>query len=138
MVDFNNEATITTPSIDIVKVLILQARANVLEALEHYNKNVSKGIDIEQSVLRARIGVWFLEHQAYLKRTKKPEEYDTLYNKMLNKIFFTETNLTNEEILELISELNTIIDKLGITKLDFRKVYDRTKIELDNENNELG
>jgi hypothetical protein len=138
MVDFNNEATISTPSVDIVKVLILQARANVLEALEDYNKKLSKGLDADQSIIKSRIGTWFIEHQAYLIRNLKTAEYETLKKDFFDKIFFNPKDLTPAEIMGLIIELNIIIDKLNLTKVDYRQVYDRTRIELDNFNNELG
>ena len=62
MVDFNNEATIGTPAANVVKILILQARANAIEALEFYNKRTSLGVEANQTTLKDRLGSWFLEH----------------------------------------------------------------------------
>lgn len=137
MVDFNNEATIGTPSANVVKILLLQARANVLDALEFYNKQTSIGVDGNQAMLRARIGTWFMEHQAYLCRTLNPDDYTRLYDLVEKKIFFSTNDITKQEILSIIIELNKVMDKLRITKVDLRKDYNRTDIEMDNQENEL-
>jgi hypothetical protein len=38
MVDYNNEATVTTPPSDILKISILERRALFINALEKYNE----------------------------------------------------------------------------------------------------
>jgi len=127
MVDFNNETTIGTPALDIVRVLILQARANVFEALEDYHKKESQGIDPGLYIVRARLTTWFLEHQAYLKRTLKPEDYEPLARELVaNKI-------NKQRIMETIYLLNEILDGLNLTKLDIKKRYDRTRVEEENK-----
>ena len=65
MVDFNTDATVSSPAANLVKILLLQARANALEALEFLNKKESSGVQFEQAMIKARLGTWFLEHQAY-------------------------------------------------------------------------
>ena len=137
MVDFNNEATIGTPAANIVKILLLQARANVIEALEVYNKKLTEGIDIGQSVVRARIGTWFLEHQAYLERSLKPKEYQTLLERFKTNFFFNEKDIDNKIILDTIIELNKVLDQLRITRVDLKRQYDKTDIEEDNKQNDL-
>lgn len=137
MVDFNNEATIGTPAANIVKILLLQARANVLEALEVYNKKLNQGIEVSQDIIKARIGTWFLEHQAYLKRSLKPEEYQTLYEKFKTNFFFNEKELNNEIILDTVIELNKVMDQLRITRVDLKRQYDKSNIEEDNKQNDL-
>ena len=68
MVDFNNEITVGTPAADVVKILILQARANVFDSLEKYNRDKNRNIESDKATLKARLGTWFLEHEAFIKR----------------------------------------------------------------------
>jgi len=137
MVDFNNEATIGTPAINIVKILILQARANVLEALEVYNKKISQGVSWDQAILKARILTWFIELQAYLERALKPEDYEQFIKKVKDDYLFNETDIEKADLISLIIELNKTMDELRITRIDLRRQYDKTNIEEDNLQNEL-
>lgn len=137
MVDFNNEATIGTPAANVVKILILQARANVLEALEKYNQQASSGIESSSGFLVARLGSWFLEHQAYLKRTLNKKDYEELIKNWQGKILLNTDAPSQEEILEMILHLNEICDKLRLTRIDLKANYDRTLIEEDNKHNDL-
>lgn len=137
MVDFNNDATIGTPAVNIVKILLLQARANVLESFEFYNKKISQGIEADQSHLKARILTWFLEHQSYLKRTLKKEQYKEILEKMKKDFLFNEKELSKEKFLDMVMELNNIMDNLRLTRVDLKKQYDKSDIEEDNKQNEL-
>jgi len=137
MVDFNKEATIGTPAHNVVKILLLQARANVLEALEDYNKKMCKGIEADQSILKSRLLTWFLEHQAYLDRNLKKKDWVQMQNRAKESLFFNQDELKPEKIWEFIKDLNKIIDKLKVTRVDTRVSYDRSNVELDNEMNEL-
>jgi len=137
MVDFNKEATIGTPAHNVVKILLLQARANVLEALEDYNKKMSKGIEADQSILKSRLLTWFLEHQAYLDRNLKKKDWVQMQNRAKESLFFNQEELEPEKIWDFIKDLNKIIDKLKVTRVDTRVAYDRSNVELDNEMNEL-
>ena len=125
MVDFNNDTTIGTPAVDIVRVLILQARANVYEALELYYKVKFSGVSARLNIVKARLITWFLEHQAYIKRideAKFKEIKKTLFNNSIDEA----------TVLDLIFFFNELLDKLKITMIDTRKQYDRSKIEDEN------
>jgi len=136
MVDFNNEATIGTPAVDIVRVLILQARENLLDSLEIYIKKTNASVDWPQDSLRSRILTLFFHLQSYYKRTLTKTEYKDLYNKY-TKVFFNSEELTKEEILDFVTSLNDTLDDLRLTRIDNKRVYDRTNIEEDNKENGL-
>lgn len=136
MVNFNNETSVSTPATNIVKILLLEARYNSLIALEFYNSKVSAGISSDQALLRARLGTWFMEHQAYLLRTSTSTEEKKRYKEIKDNLFFKKGNLEYNIILDIIECLNAVMDKLKINKLDTRKQYDTTNVEEDNEANE--
>ncbi len=137
MVDFDNEATVGTPSANVVKILILQARANALESLEHYNKQMSEGVQASQGTLKGRLGSWFLEHSPYIKRTKGSKEDLKEFEEIQDLIFFNMKELEDLELKRIVNYLNEICDTIKLTRIDLKRAYDRTLIEEDNKNNEL-
>jgi len=132
MVDlFNNETNTGRPAVDIVRILVLQSRENAFESFEVYNKNKNRGIQADQSTLRARLLTWFMQHQAYIERNS----IDT--KEEIEELLFKEQDIKDSEIKKILYFLNAIIDKLNITKLDTHRIYDRTNIEEDNKENDL-
>jgi len=136
MVNFNNENTVSTPAANIVKLLLIEARYNSFLALEEYNSKISGSVNYNQGRVRARLGTWFLEHQAYLDRTFTKVEDITEIEAVKRDLFFNKKDLEYSRILEIVVFLNNVIDKLKITKLDTKHQYDTTDIEADNKENE--
>ena len=136
MVNFNNETTVSTPAANIVKLLVIEARYNSFLAFEEYNSKISVSINQNQGRVRARLGTWFLEHQAYLDRTFKKAEDIIEIDAVKTDLFFNKKDLEYTRILEIIIFLNNVMDKLRITKLDTKQQYDTTDIEEDNKHNE--
>lgn len=128
MVDFNNETTVSTPAVDIVRVLILQRRADLMEALEDYLKKDSLGYSQSINIVKARLYTLFLEVSGMLKR-RAPEDYARL-----------EVGIRGlddvEDIIKIILEFNNILDSVGLTKIDTRKKFDSSIAE--NENMDKG
>ena len=128
MVDFNDSTTVGTPAVDIFRVEALQAQANTFEAFELYKKQKERGIDPDLAITKSRLVTWFLIHQPYIKRTKKKNEYDAIHNVLL-----VDEEIEEEKVIEILLYLNELIDSLNITKLDTKKVYDKTKWEQENK-----
>jgi len=42
-----------------------------------------------------------------------------------------------KELEKVIYQLNEVLDDLGITKIDTKKVFDTTRVELENQNKNL-
>jgi len=134
MVDFNNETTVSTPATNIVKVLLLQARAVLFEALEQYYTHKFNGITPNISVARARLLIAFLELQGYLKRTlpkDRAKEEQKTYSQVFEKLDSEE--FEEKDMKDLVQFLNVKLDKLNITKIDTHKEYDRSSWEQDNK-----
>jgi len=126
MVDFNNEATIGTPAIDIVRVSILQRRYDLFEAFEDYKKKRFSGSGVTLSVVRARLISFFCDLQAMLKRRLKEEDYEEIVTTIFN-------SNKEEEILNIILRLNEELDTIRLTRVDTQRVYDRTIVEKENK-----
>jgi len=125
MVDFNNETTVSTPAVDIVRVLILQRRADLMEALEDYIKKEGLGYSQSINIVKARLYTMFLEISGMLKR-RAPQDYARLETGIRG---LEET----EDIIKIVLEFNNILDDIGLTKIDTRKKFDSTIAELENE-----
>lgn len=140
MVDFNNEITVGTPAADVVKILILQARANVFDSLEKYNRDKNRNIESDKATLKARLGTWFLEHEAFIRRQisnikKKQEQKEALaeFNTRLHDFLISEEEIKDIDLIDHVCYLNKVCDDIRITRIDTRKQYDRTRWEKDNK-----
>lgn len=130
MVDFNNQTTVGTPAVDIVRVLILERRANLFEAIESYTKQEHQGISPSISVVQARLYVLFLELQAQFKRKLDKKEYDILHTQVKSKKI--------DDIMGGLETINNYLDQIKLTMLDNKKVYDPTSVENENKIKGLG
>jgi len=126
MVNFNNETTVTTPAGDVVKILLLQRRADLFEAIEKYHKEIYQGVSSTLSIIRARLFSLFLEMQGALNRKLKELDYLTHLDTIKNSTDFN-------SLLDETYFLNVQLDNMGLTKIDTRKQYDNTNVETENK-----
>jgi ABC-type lipopolysaccharide export system ATPase subunit len=125
MVDFNNEATIGTPAVDVVRILVLQRHSDLIEAWESYIKQRNLGIQANLSVTRARLVSMFLQIHPTIKRKLSPENYTK---------FFNELRGTDEAtVYKNIMIINEILDEVRITRIDTKLHYDRTYVEKEDK-----
>lgn len=125
MVDFNNEATIGTPAIDVVRILVLQRRADLFDAIERYHKLMYQGTAPDITIVRARLVSLFLEIQGALKRREKKDDYIIIKNKVHSD--------NSEHIFQAIYYLNEYLDDMRLTRLDNKPHVDKTKWEAGNK-----
>lgn len=128
MVDFNNETTISTPSYDVVKILILQRRYDLMEAIEHFKKQENSGldnIDVYLPYIRTRLLSLYLELYPMIMR-KKNKVYITDLEEGINSQDY-------EELLGMVKKLLIFIDDLKITAIDTKRKIDTTRIEKVNQ-----
>ena len=113
MVDFNNDVTVGTPAVDIVRVLILQRRNDVIEAFEHYYKQEEVGYDQEVAPIRARLKSLFLEIAAMITRHEGkgagPEIWKSIESGEV------------DELLDVFIRLNFLLDDVKLTRIDLKK-----------------
>lgn len=134
MVDFNNETTVGTPPGDVVKIVVLERREQVIEALEKYHWIASADQDTshKRDILRARIMAFWYQLQAMVKRrlAKAQPEGAPSYDEVKKAI----TDAKEEdELIEAYEWMNEFVDDLGLTVIDSRPKYDRSIAEEANE-----
>lgn len=122
MVDFNSEATVSAAAIDILRILILQRRNDVIDSIEGYRK-LEAHSEPEASVIRARLYSLFLEIQPMIKR--KHDDYDDILKGCLSKEF----NILTETFLLI----NEFLDKNRLIRIDMKEIYDSTRTSSEDK-----
>jgi hypothetical protein len=131
MVNFNNETTATVAPHALIKILILQRRHDFIEAQEHYYKFLSEDVEtfISLEMVIARLRSLYLETKSLVDRhwSKKEEreKFEFIFNKNKKK--------TIEDVVDAFIVLNSLLDKVGLLRIDTRKQYDTTNWEKSNE-----
>ena len=128
MVDFNNETTITRPAVDIERVLVLQRRNDCIESYESYIRTRLNGVESSDSTFRSRVLGLFIELKASLKR-HYPKEWEEV-----------EENIKtgdSEKLFNAFDLINDFLDTIKLTRLDTNKVYDSTRVEVENKERKL-
>jgi hypothetical protein len=124
MVNFDSDSTITTPPLDILKILMLQRREDVFSAIEAYKRDASKGIETGTAYIQSRIwGLWMQVEPSY-KKNAKTEEYEGLKK-------LVDSGDINE-LIKAIYIINAYLYDKHATKWDTKKTYDGTRSEIEN------
>lgn len=124
MVDFNNETTVSTPAVDVVRILILQRRNDVIESIEHYYKTAESNVEADLGVIKARILSLYLELQGLVDK-KLDEEIQALSVEIFDSDI--------KELLDVFTKINKLLYDINLTKIDVRLDYDTTDIEAENK-----
>jgi len=134
MVDFNSEGTISKPPKEIVQLIIIERLYNFLEADEHYTKTLLNGASLGSAVCRARLRSLFLVCHEMLKRKCEKEDYEKLRKYCLNLKHKPE----EDDMMDAFMIILTVLDKLGLIKLDTKPVINRHRTEEANKQHGYG
>lgn len=129
MVDFNNEATITTAPHDVIKIMYLERRKYVIDAIEKINEVKTKGIKPPIHILRSRLIALFHELEPALNRSTPAETMDLLYSNVHSQ--------DENELLEGFYVLNKWFDDKSLTKIDTKAQIDTRRVINVNRQNGL-
>lgn len=130
MVDFNNDTTITGRSAeDILRVIIMERRYNLFDAVENYVKLDAEGNATERdaALIKARAYALFLEIEETVKRNLGKDEEG--YAELLSCI----NSNKYENLLKAVRILMYILDKVKLTRLDTRRPYDQTRVATEDK-----
>lgn len=128
MVDFNNETTIGKPPKELVALIIIEKLYNFLEADEDYSKKRLSGAKWPLSTSRARLRNLYLVCYALLKRRLAPEAFEKI-----RKLCEENGEAQEKDVLQAFKEITTLLDTLGLTKLDDKPVFNRGRVEESNK-----
>lgn len=133
MVDFNNDTTVATPPGEVVKIVVLERREQVIEALEgHHSVGGEVDTSHKTQVLKARTMAFWYQVQAMVKRRLKDAkggDDDPTYEEMKEMIADAEGF---DQLVVVYEWLNEFVDDMGLTYIDGRPRYDRRNVEEAN------
>lgn len=124
MVDFDNESTITTAPKEIIKILLLERRKYLIDAMEFTWKKKTAKIKPDLSLLSSRLVAVFYELYNTLSSF-----YDTATFTALKADVFSGDLVRMEDAFVKIDKW--YYDK-QLTKIDNIKKYDTTNVEEEN------
>lgn len=119
MVNFNNEVTVGTPAVDVVRIIILNRWWDLQEAMEEFNKHKFFNKNYSNAIIKARALTLYYCTISMLKRKAMADKV----KKMIDE----------DKIEDAYLEMSEVLDAVNLTKIDTRKSYDRTKIEEANK-----
>lgn len=129
MVNFNSDFISQKPPIDVVNLLIIEDWFNLKISFENYINQSLKKQTIPISESRSRLASLFLSCYNMLSRHLPEEKFNTI------KIICLDINTVYEyiDVVDCYIEIATVLDKVGITKLDNKKIIDRSRVEEENK-----
>jgi hypothetical protein len=130
MADQSNVQTTIGSPIEWYKLEVLRDTVNVKEAWESYNKQKSQGYSVDLGIIRARTQSLYNSLVAYLGRKFDEKKFKS----MREKLFFQISDPTDRELLQIYWDIQIQLDKDNITKMDTRRSYDGTRVEMENKN----
>lgn len=136
MVDFNSEATVTTPDWQVLKILALEKRENLILSVEFYWKNKYTDAETGQEIpiIKARLWCLYYELEGWLNRAYSKKKTGAKDLVELKKKF--ESNNIHT-LLEAVTALNSFMDEQGLTRIDTKQVYDKNRVEVENAKHQL-
>ena len=129
MVDFNSEATTTTPPQNILKLMALERFNYVLDALEAYKRLDYKKVQAHPYEVKARLYTLSALLEGMLKRELLPKDYLLMKKRFASDSF--------KEIEEGFVELCVYLDKKNLTRIDTKKSYDSRMVVVEDEQKQL-
>lgn len=128
--DFNNEATMGKPPKEVISFIIIEKVYNFLEADEDYAKKTLQGAGVSYAIPQARLRNLFFVSHTLLKRNMKEKDFDAITSIALNT---QHKAVEHDDILECFGRIFEVLDKVGLWKIDTKKVYERHRIEQSNK-----
>ena len=115
MVDFSNDVTVSTPAVDVMRIIILEARNNLLESIETYHLRKADGHTPRPSIMKSRLLRLFQEIEFTLKRNLEEQEFNDL------EAFVKDFEDTEpEDILGASKIILRVLDTVQLTKIDVK------------------
>lgn len=130
MVDYNNDVTVTTPPMDVLKISILERRSLVINSIESYTKMYvrSQGsIEDYKHIISSLSALWYEIRAAYTAQNPDNTFERDLYNIMKSDI------IEIEKLKKLFADLDDFLYSKKLTRFDSRTPTDMFNIEEVNE-----
>lgn len=128
MVNFEDGATVGTPPQELLKILVLQSREDVLSAWKGYFQTSSRTGQERTEALASNMRAFFMQVQEMIRNDYGKDQEG--FNKLQNTILSTQEP---RELMKAWNTINEILYKKNIIKIDTRRQVDQFNVEATNE-----
>jgi len=138
MVNFESDTLLTTNKGEILNLIILGRRDELLNTFQRYMKariSNSSSIATEEHNLRSSLFVLFLEVEIPLsRRLISQDRQEILIN--LREFVYSIDVVKPSDLIDSYNVINKFLDDINLTKIDTKKRFDSRLVE--DENTEKG
>lgn len=130
MVNFNSDGAFTTNKGHILELVILGRRDELLNAFQLWNESYvsnSSREELHRSKLRAVLFSLFLEIERPLFRKLSSSDYTLIHDTLTARDM-----LSASDLVKIYMLINTALDDLNLIKIDNKRSYDSTNVEVEN------
>jgi len=127
MIDNNVQTTIGSP-IEWYKLEIMRDIVSLKDAWEGYSKAGSSGFPLDLGTIRARTQSLIYSLYGYLMKKWKPVDMNKIKQQLFIDPFINEVDLR-----EIFFSIQIQLEQDNITRIDTRRAYDGTRVELENK-----
>lgn len=125
MSQFSSLATVTRSAEDIVRITILNARFNFLEALEKYMQVSERGLNVDLSVSKARLVTLWLEIRSTYYDKRGVDKGAVLHAKVFS------IN-SKDDLVNVYCVIDSFLYEIKLTFIASKTVYDTFLPEAEN------
>lgn len=118
--------TLTVPPNDVLKILILEKRENLVESIESYHRVDGSGSTADIYEVKARLISLWLELQSAYKNDKGQEKHDL-------KEAEIKAAVSIDALVECFKWLSEWLYDKRLTKFDSKEHYDRSRVVSSNK-----
>lgn len=133
MVDFNNSTIVGKSRTDIVNIIIIQRWNDSIDAIRLYYERKAKGLDKGMIEFQAEMASLYYQIQEMIitnLETGKEKKYKT------NKDILEDIESGEEEkVFKAWNYMSNLLYEKGITKIDKKELYDRSRVFESNRRN---
>lgn len=131
MVDFNSKELFTANKSEILNLIILGRRDELINTFQLWREKVfaNSGEQLKlEHKLRSCLFSIYLELEQPLTRKLDKEQII-----LIEDVVLTNQRVEEKEILTAFKLINGFLDDINLTKIDVKRKYDTTDLEAENE-----
>lgn len=124
MVNFEDSTTVATPPHDILRILVLQRRDSVLDAIEHYDRALLRSTALPLDLVRARIKALYEDVREPLEKSINKDDLEKIKAALKKKEY--------DLLYDAWGIISRFLYDKKLTQWDAKVQYDSTRAEYEN------
>lgn len=130
MVDFNSEGAFTANKGQILELVILGRRDELINTFQLWRESKIGNTSKEETYrykLQSIVFALFMELERALSRKLEKKKYDEI-----KELVLKEEAVEGKKLIDIYFSINKALDELNLTKIDTKKSFDTTDVETEN------